>query len=59
MENDMEQFTRSRNRTSEHRKASPQTNDRPAGRAPLYASPWLALFVLLRNEYRLLRAVES
>jgi hypothetical protein len=55
----MEQFTRTRDRASKHQDTSPQINPQPAGRAPLYASPWLALFILLRHEYRLLRAVES
>ena len=57
----MEQFTRVKEHAAAPRSpcASPKTNRKAAGRAPLYASPWIALFILLRSEYRQFRMLES
>ena len=55
----MEQFTNITERASSSRShAGPQASRKP-GRSPLYASPWVALFILLRRELRQPRTVES
>jgi hypothetical protein len=38
--------------------AAPPIPPKPL-RAPLYASPWMALFILLRREFRQPRTLES
>ena len=55
----MEQFTNITERVrSAPRKAGPPISPKPV-RAPLYASPWVALFILLRREFRQPRTLES
>jgi len=55
----MEQFT---NNTEHKLPSRPATAAQAHGkpfRSPLYGSPWVALFILLRREFRQPRTLES
>lgn len=55
----MEQFTTITERAPTPCLAPGSQTSRNPSRAPLYASPWVALFVFLRNEFRQPRTLEN
>lgn len=55
----MEQFKNITEHTRPKQPAYEAQAQRKPFRSPLYASPWVALFILLRREIRQPRTVES